>query len=121
MRPTVSEQLAGVPALILRIYGRGRAVLPQDEDWDALAAHFTLMPGTRQMFVIDVESVQTSCGWGVPLMTVEAERKTLLKAHAQSDPAEWEAKMSTRLSSIDGLPARATDRYIEGAPGTRPE
>lgn len=109
------------PALILRIYGRGRAVLPQDEQWEALAANFTLMPGTRQIFVIDVESVQTSCGWGVPLMTMEAERKTLLKAHAQSDPAEWEAKMSTRLSSIDGLPARATDRYIQGAPGTRPE
>lgn len=109
------------PALILRIYGRGRAVLPQDEQWKALAAHFTLLPGTRQIFVIDVESVQTSCGWGVPMMTMEAERKTLLKAHAQSDPAEWEAKMSTRISSIDGLPARATDRYIEGAPGTRPE
>jgi hypothetical protein len=109
------------PALILRIYGRGRAVLPQDEDWDALAAHFTLMPGTRQIFVIDVESVQTSCGWGVPLMTVEAERKTLLKAHAQSDPREWEAKMSTRIASIDGLPSRATDRYIAGEPETRPE
>lgn len=109
------------PALILRIYGRGRAVLPQDDGWDELAGHFTLMPGTRQIFVIDVESVQTSCGWGVPLMTMEAERKTLLKAHAQSDPAEWAAKHATRLSSIDGLPARPTDRYIAGAEGTRPE
>ena len=55
-------------ALILRLYGRGRAVLPQDAGWDTLAAHFTLLPGTRQIFVIDVESVQTSCGWGVPMM-----------------------------------------------------
>src|SRR3989344_1800056 len=38
-------------ALILRIYGRGRAVLPQDAEWDALAANFTPIPGTRQIFV----------------------------------------------------------------------
>ena len=102
------------PALILRIYGRGKAVLPQDEEWDALAAHFTMMPGTRQIFDIAVESVQSSCGWGVPFMTLEGERDTLKKAHRQSDPAEWEAKVAARVKSIDGLPTRATDRYIAG-------
>ncbi|WP_394730130.1 pyridoxamine 5'-phosphate oxidase family protein [Altererythrobacter sp. GH1-8] len=102
------------PALILRIYGKGRAVLPQDEEWKELASHFTLLPGTRQIFVIDVESVQTSCGWGVPFMEYKDERMTLQKAHKQSDPAEWEAKMATRTQSIDGLPTRATDRYIAG-------
>src|SRR3546814_8579088 len=35
------------PALILRIYGRGRPVLPADADWEELAGHFTLLPGTR--------------------------------------------------------------------------
>jgi hypothetical protein len=102
------------PALILRIYGRGRAVLPQDAAWEGLAAHFTLMPGTRQIFDIAVESVQSSCGWGVPFMTLEGERDTLKKAHRQSDPAAWEAKMALRTRSIDGLPTRATDRYIAG-------
>ena len=102
------------PALILRLYGRGRAVLPQDPDWDELAAHFILMAGTRQIFDITVESVQSSCGWGVPFMTLEGERETLKKAHRQSDPAQWEAKMATRTRSIDGLPTRATDRYIAG-------
>jgi len=102
------------PALILRIYGRGVPVLPQDEGWDKLAAHFTLLPGTRQIFAIQVESVQTSCGWGVPKMTFEEERETLKKAHRQANPDEWAAKMSTRISSIDGLPTRATDRFIAG-------
>jgi len=102
------------PALILRIYGRGRPVLPQDDDWAELAAHFTLLPGTRQIFDIVVESVQTSCGWGVPVMTLDKERETLVKYHAQSDPAKWEAKMAGRTRSIDGLPTRATDRYIAG-------
>ncbi|MEP7350906.1 MAG: pyridoxamine 5'-phosphate oxidase family protein [Sphingorhabdus sp.] len=100
------------PALILRIYGRGRAVLPQDAEWQALAAHFNLLPGTRQIFVIDVENVQTSCGWGVPFMQMDGERETLAKYHAQSDPDEWLAKTQGRNRSIDGLPTRATDRYI---------
>ncbi|HNW17089.1 MAG TPA: pyridoxamine 5'-phosphate oxidase family protein [Sphingorhabdus lacus] len=100
------------PALILRIYGRGRPVLPQDDEWEALAAHFTILPGTRQIFVIDVESVQSSCGWGVPFMTLERERDTLTKYHAQADPDAWMTKTKGRTKSIDGLPTRPTDRYF---------
>lgn len=102
------------PALILRLYGHAKPVLPQDSGWDELAAHFTMMPGTRQIFDIAVESVQTSCGWGVPFMTLEGERDTLKKAHRQSDPVEWEAKVAKRTTSIDGLPTRASNRYIAG-------
>jgi hypothetical protein len=101
-------------AQILRIYGRGRAVLPADSEWHALAAHFTLLPGTRQIFLIDIDCVQTSCGWGVPVMALERERDTLTRYHAQADPKKWVEKMSGRTSSIDGLPTRATDRYIAG-------
>lgn len=108
-------------ALILRIYGRGRAVLPQDADWAAVAAHFTLLPGTRQIFVIDVDSVQTSCGWGVPVMALERERPTLAKYHAQADPEKWAAKVAGRTQSIDGLPTRATDRYIAGTMPSVPD
>ena len=99
-------------ALILRIYGRGRPVLPQDDEWSALAAHFTLIPGTRQIFVIDVDSVQTSCGWGVPMMQFDRHRETLTKYHAQSDPDSWLVKMQGRTRSIDGLPVRTTDRFF---------
>jgi len=101
-------------ALILRIYGCGRAVLPQDAGWDALAANFTLIPGTRQIFVIDVESVQTSCGWGVPMMELQHERDTLQKYHRQADPELWVEKFQGRTQSIDGLPTRPTDRFITG-------
>jgi hypothetical protein len=38
------------PALILRIYARGRAILPQDDRWEELIGQFTLLPGTRQIF-----------------------------------------------------------------------
>jgi hypothetical protein len=102
------------PALILRIYGTGRAVLPQDGDWAELSAPFDLLPGTRQIFDIAVASVQTSCGWGVPLMQVDKERETLTKYHRQSDPLKWVEKMAGRTRSIDGLPTRPTDRFIAG-------
>jgi len=102
------------PALILRIYGRGRPVLPADPGWEELAAHFTIPPGTRQIFDIAVESVQTSCGWGVPVMTLEHERQTLVKYHAQQDPETWVAKYRSRDRSIDGLPTRPTDRFFTG-------
>ncbi|MBJ7501629.1 MAG: pyridoxamine 5'-phosphate oxidase family protein [Sphingopyxis sp.] len=101
-------------ALILRIYGRGRPVLPQDAEWEALAANFTLIPGTRQIFVIDVESVQTSCGWGVPMMELQHERDTLRKYHRQADRDLWVEKFRGRTKSIDGLPTRPTDRFIAG-------
>ena len=102
------------PPLILRIYGRGRPVLPADSDWAELARHFDLLPGTRQIFDMTVESVQASCGWGVPVMTLDHERQTLVRYHAQAEPDAWEAKYQARTKSIDGLPVRPTDRYIAG-------
>lgn len=101
------------PALILRIYGHGRAVLPQDDGFDALAARFPRLPGVRQVFDVVVDSVQTSCGWGVPLMTFDRGRETLSRYHAQQDPAERLAKIATRTKSIDGLPQRVQSHIPE--------
>ncbi|KLI64838.1 pyridoxamine 5'-phosphate oxidase family protein [Aurantiacibacter marinus] len=102
------------PALILRIYGRGTPVLPADSGWSELSEQFTLLPGTRQIFDIAVESVQTSCGWGVPVMEMEKPRDTLVKYHSGKEPDVWADKYSQSKPSIDGLPTRATDRYIAG-------
>lgn len=98
------------PALILRIYGRGWPVLPQDSGWAALVPQFSLLPGTRQIFVIDVDAVQTSCGWGVPIMAYERERQTLSKAHAAIGDDERLAMAAARATSIDGLPVRIQTR-----------
>ncbi|QJB69095.1 pyridoxamine 5'-phosphate oxidase family protein [Parasphingorhabdus halotolerans] len=100
------------PALIMRLYGKGKPVLPQDDGWAALAEHFEILPGTRQIFDIQLDSVQTSCGWGVPRMELVNERETLVKYHRQSDPDAWLDKTAGRVKSIDGLATRATDRYF---------
>ena len=98
------------PALILRLYGRGEPILPQDPRWPDFASHFNALPGTRQIFRIDVESIQTSCGWGVPHMTFERERETLSKYHAQQDQQARLEKVRARTRSIDGLPVTPPDR-----------
>lgn len=94
------------PALILRLYGTGSYHVLGDPGFDALASHFPKLPGTRQIFDITVDSLQTSCGWAVPRMTMEKERDTLVRFHAQQDPAERLAKIADRNKSIDGLPVR---------------
>ena len=108
------------PAQVLRIYGKGTPIVPWDRQWEELAPHFTMLPGTRQIFDIAVEGVLTSCGYGVPLMTLERERPTLLKSHAKADPRVWAGKARNHRRSIDGLPIKTTDRYIPGDPGTVP-
>jgi hypothetical protein len=100
------------PATIYRIYGRGTPVIPQDEGWGELSAHFDLLPGTRQIFEITIESIQTSCGWGVPLMHLDRDRETLTDYHAKATPEAWVEKVSGRTTSLDGLPVRPTDRYF---------
>jgi hypothetical protein len=67
------------PPKILRLYGKGRTVRPADEEWAELAAGFPKLPGSRQIVVADIVRVQTSCGFGVPLMKVVEQRNTLVK------------------------------------------
>jgi hypothetical protein len=65
--------------LILRLYGQARAVHPWDEAWPDLVGRFPAHPGARQVFVLDIDMVQTSCGYAVPHYTYGNERKTLTK------------------------------------------
>lgn len=94
------------PALIFRIYGHGAPVLPQDAGWDELAARFTILPGTRQIFRIAIDQVQTSCGWGVPLMALERQRETLNKFNRSFPEEKLLAHYASEPRSIDGLPTR---------------
>lgn len=90
---------------VLRLYGKGWVILPDSPDWDDLAKHFTDHPGVRQIVTADISRVQTSCGFGVPLMEHLGQRDMLdRRAEAKGDalPA-YREKHNTR--SIDGLPA----------------
>jgi len=100
------------PAVIFRIYGNGKAVLPQDDGWNDLAGSFEFLSASRRIFDIAVDTVQTNCGWDVPMMELVKDRETLKKAHVQMDEDAWLDKVAGRPESIDGLPVRTTNRYF---------
>ncbi|NOX40126.1 MAG: pyridoxamine 5'-phosphate oxidase family protein [Alphaproteobacteria bacterium] len=69
----------GLP-MIMRAYGSARTVHPRDPDWGELATNFAQTKGSwRQIFDMKVETVQTSCGFGVPLFDYVAERDGLVR------------------------------------------
>ena len=90
---------------ILRLYGSGRTILPNSEDWSQYASNFTILPSTRQLIVADIDLVQTSCGFGVPEYDFVGHRSQL---------GAWAAKKGTdgikvyqeekNKTSLDGKP-----------------
>lgn len=65
--------------LIMRIYGKAKTIHPRDKEWSELKSLFPEYKGARQIFELDIELVQTSCGYAVPKYDYKEERQTLLK------------------------------------------
>ena len=93
-------------ALILRIYGTAKTLHPRDDGWDDAIAMFPKMAGTRQIYDVHIDSVQTSCGTGVPIMHYKEERADteLVPFYEDMGPdgvqAYWRKK---NLETIDGF------------------
>ncbi len=91
--------------LILRLYGRGELLRPDLPSWAALKARFPDHPGARQIVVLHVEAVQTSCGFGVPLYDHAGERGELAAwAQRKGEAGLREYRRQKNALSIDGLP-----------------
>ncbi|MBD2328340.1 pyridoxamine 5'-phosphate oxidase family protein [Alkalinema sp. FACHB-956] len=95
---------------ILRLYGTGQVVRPRDAHWPRLMEHFPTVPGTRQIIQLTIESVQTSCGMGVPLYEYQGERQSLIhwaeKKGTEGLHQYWTEK---NQRTIDGLPTYLLD------------
>ncbi|MFN8289580.1 MAG: pyridoxamine 5'-phosphate oxidase family protein [Chitinophagaceae bacterium] len=90
---------------ILRLYGKGVAVLPGTKEWETYAPHFTLYPSTRQLIIADIDLVQTSCGFGVPLYQYEGDRDIHFEwAEKKGADGLQEYIQHNNLKSLDGLP-----------------
>jgi Pyridoxamine 5'-phosphate oxidase len=94
------------PPKIVRLHGRGEAVVPGGPQWEGLSAHFPDRLGSRAVISVEVERISTSCGYGVPLMSLVGERHEMDR-WAQSKGADGlEAyRRENNAESLDGLPA----------------
>jgi hypothetical protein len=103
------------PPRIVRLHGRGRAVMPGEERFAALLAECafderTIPQARRAIVEVDVARIASSCGYGVPLMAYEGERPHMdlskrkrLRTGGPTALADYVAEHNA--SSIDGLPA----------------
>lgn len=90
---------------ILRIYGAGKAIHPSDSEWNEYISLFPETPGSRQIFDIKIDSVQTSCGMSIPYFDYQGERNQLndwaKEKGEEGIKSYWKEK---NRMSIDGKP-----------------
>ncbi|MGJ5643528.1 pyridoxamine 5'-phosphate oxidase family protein [Formosa sp. S-31] len=90
--------------LILRLYGTAKIFHQRDEQFKNYSSCFPDNIGSRQIIEMDVDLVQTSCGFGVPLMDFKQDR-TMLNDWATQKGKQgienyWQEK---NTKSIDGF------------------
>lgn len=93
------------PPMILRLYGRATAYHKRDASWDKYISLFPDYSGSRQLIEMDIELVQTSCGFGVPFMDYKGERDLLGPwADEKGDDGLQKYMQEKNTSSLDGHP-----------------
>jgi Pyridoxamine 5'-phosphate oxidase len=94
----------GAP-IILRLYGRGTAHARGSDGYRERISHFTELPGARQIVVLAVDLVQTSCGMAVPCFEFREQRENLNRWAEARGPEGLKAYWTKKnMMSIDGLP-----------------
>ncbi len=101
------------PPCILRLYGKGQVILPNSPQWEEISPRFNPIPGTRQMIVADIDRVQTSCGFAVPLYDYQGQRRVLVDWAIQKGEAGLqEYRHLKNQVSLDGLPTAFVKQQI---------
>jgi hypothetical protein len=107
-RLTIMFNSFGPKPLILRLFGRADVVLAGSGAFDTLVVDppFPDAPGVRSVIRLAIERVQTSCGYGVPIMELVGQRPTMSEWAERQGPegiVEYQGRKNQR--SIDDLPA----------------
>lgn len=96
------------PPLILRLYGQGTSLPRGSSAYRAMlesAFDGQEIPGVRQIVRLDVDMVQTSCGYAVPLYEYKEDRTQLVAWSEQASEAQLDAyRREHNTVSIDGFP-----------------
>jgi pyridoxamine 5'-phosphate oxidase-like protein len=93
------------PPRIVRLHGRGEVLEPSAADFAKLRPLFPEFDGVRSIIRVEVRRIADSCGYAVPLMRYEGERRQLIAWTEKKGPpgiAGYQATKNRR--SLDGLP-----------------
>ena len=94
----------GLP-MIMRLYGHGTVHRRGTKAYDALLPRFTDTVGARQIVQVDVEMLQTSCGYAVPFFDYREDRPNLVRwAENRGDSGLEEYRRANNVVSLDGFP-----------------
>ncbi len=100
----------GAP-LILRAYGKATVLHSQDKEWCKYVKLFPESVAARQVFILNVDLVQSSCGMSVPYFTFVGNRDDLaywsLKQGSEGIEKYW---LKNNQKSIDGFETEIAKR-----------
>ena len=90
-------------ANILRLYCKAKAIQEKDKNWNEYIKHFFIKRAARQVFEVTIESVNNSCGKGVPLYDFVSQREQLTNYYDNTSKDEHTAYMKKKNQiSFDG-------------------
>ena len=94
------------PPTIVRIYGRGEVLEPQNPEYRRLRPLFPAVPSGRAIITVSIGRISDTCGYGVPLYQYQRQRSQLVDwadRKGEDGLRVYQAEKNRR--SIDGLPA----------------
>lgn len=103
------------PPKIVRLHGRGDVIEPGDREFGELRRRFPAFGSERAIVRVRVERIADSCGYGVPLMRYEGERRQLVDWAKRKGPeglVGYRADYNAR--SLDGLPGLRAKPAADG-------
>lgn len=93
------------PPRIVRLHGRGEVLEPSAPDFARLRPLFPAFAGVRSVVRVEVRRIADSCGYAVPLMRYEGDRRQLVAWTEKKGPEGVAGYQATRnRRSLDGLP-----------------
>ncbi len=97
--------------MILRIYGTAESIHQHDQEWSSYINLFPPSNGARNIIKVKIESVMSSCGFGVPIMEYKEERTELTNWAEKKGPDGIKAYQKEKnVISLDGKPTELFEK-----------
>ncbi|KAF4540511.1 putative pyridoxamine phosphate oxidase protein [Lasiodiplodia theobromae] len=132
-RVTLMACSFGTSPRIMRLFCTGRVVERNSRQFDEWVAKTGIKEGIkacRAVIVLDVFKVQTSCGYGVPVLSPKGSPQEHAEDDVESDAAakywedrdtmsNWATKMLAKDGAIQGYQRQNNSYSLDGCPGLK--